>query len=303
MLTVLLYCIAFQNFCQVGLCIDTYERMKHCCIAASGPKVLHTFPKAEDVRGVTLLNNELYVLRQRHINQVDIYSATDFNPLRPLSVPGLESTCFTDLASCAKQKCLYMSDFCNSCIHRVGLDHSVRRWLVQKGPWGLKVTRNGSLLVTCSDEAGKNGKLIELVGDSGKPLREVTLQADIVSPWHATLLDNGRYLVCHGYMHTKSRLTQDTGEGKVIGSNTGELKEPRHLAVDDDGFVLVADSWNDRIAVFDPSLNYVCDVMGHMPSRPERLCFDEVTRRLYVGQSGGVIIVVQLDNGIYDTRV
>jgi len=251
---------------------------------------------------VTLLYNELYVLRQRRVNQVDIYSATDFTPLRPLSVPRLQNACFMDIASCAKHRCVYMSDICNTCIHRVGLDSRVSRWPVGIVPWGLSVTRSGSLLVTCSHQEGRNGKLIELNGDDGQRVREIILQADILSPWHATLLDNGQYLVCHGDLPENSRLTKVTDEGKVEESNAGRLKEPRHLAVADE-LVFVADSWNDRIAAFDPSLNYVYNLMSRMPSRPERLCFDKAMGRLYVGQSGGVVIVVQLDTRRSDTHL
>jgi len=265
--------------------------------------VIHTFPKGDEVHGVTLLNDDLYVLRQRRMDQVDrhdthrveVFSTTDFTTLHYLSVPGLKNECLTDITACEKKHCVYLSDCNNSCIHRLGLDRSVSKWPVSSLPWGLSVTRSCNLVVACCDH-GKEGKLLELSGEDGQCVREVALQVDIHAPWRGVQLDNGQYVICHGHIAHNSGLSRVGDDGVVIKSNKAGLKEPRHLAVDSNEFILVADSWNNRIVLFDPSLNYVCNLFPHIQSRPEYLCFDVARRRLYVSQEGGVVFVVQLHN-------
>jgi len=249
------------------------------------------------VRGVTLLNSELYVLRDRDDDQVDVYStATEFTLLRCLSVPQLRGIDIQDVTSCAHKLCVYISDHGNACIHRVGLDRSVTKWPVMAGsPWGLSVTRRSNLLVTCCD-LSQNGKLVELSGDAGVCVREIMLEPVVEQPWHAVQLDSGQYLVCHGVTPGNSALGQITEDGRVVRTNTGDggLTRPYHVAVDDDEFVFVADAFHKRIVLYDRSLNYVRNVLERMHSAPWILCFDVVTRRLYVGQGGGVVVAVQL---------
>jgi len=43
----------------------------------------------------------------------------------------------------------------------------------------------------------------------------------------------------------------------ISGTNTGALLEPSGVAVDEQGFVYVADTWNARIAKFNPQGNFV----------------------------------------------
>ena len=271
------------------------------CRSARNPH----FPEVRErcmIRGVTLLNDKLYVLRQRLLKPVDVYSTEDFTHLPHISVPQLKNACFTDIASCVKKQCVFVSDCGNTCVYRVALNGALVKWRTKNLPWGLSVTRSGNLLVTGCDAEGKNGRLTELSTDDGHYVREIVLQADIHAPWHAAVLPNsGQYVVCHGDLTHNSRLTQVRDDGKVVQSNYGGegLKEPRNLAVDDDGFIFVADSWHKRIVLFDPSLNRVRvnKVIGNMPFRPEYLCFDQVLGRLYVGRSDGVVIVVQMDAG------
>ena len=42
-----------------------------------------------------------------------------------------------------------------------------------------------------------------------------------------------------------------------IGSNDGQFKFPRGVAVDDQGFIIVGDSGNNRIQVFNPDGSFL----------------------------------------------
>jgi len=254
-----------------------------------------TFREAEYVRGITLLNNELYVMREQAVDQVQVYSTSDFTLLQQLSVPGLRGKDVEDMTSCEQKQCIYASDSATTCVHRVGLDRSVSTWPVKGTPRGLSVTRSSNLLVTCCDWSTVHGKLMLLRSDSGECAKEITLESHIEYPWHAVQLNDRQYVVCYG-LCDKGQLSQVDADGKVVRSNNGDggLKYPCHLAVDSNRFVFVADKRDNRIVLFDPSLNYVRSVVECMQNGPKRLCFDDVTRRLYVGQYDAMVSVVQL---------
>ena len=117
----------------------------------------------DDILGVTSVHDELFVLRERNDNQVAVYSINDYQLVRHLNVPEFEADSDSDMTSCVRHKCLYMSDPDNGCIHRyelrptltaeikrfVGASSAISKWSVLGRPVGLSVTRSCNLLVTC----------------------------------------------------------------------------------------------------------------------------------------------------------
>jgi len=245
---------------------------------------------------VTSVDDELFVLLARHDNQVAVYSINDYQLLRHLNVPGFKPYSFSDMTSCVRHKCLYMSDWYNSCIHRYDLATS--KWSVPGKPCGLSVTPSVNLLVTCSEP----NKLVELSADSGQCVREITLQADIEGPSHGVQLTTGQFVVSHGTSDDHLyRVCVVGDDGKVTrsyggqrGSDVGLLKFPCHLAVDKDSqFIFVADNDNNRVVLLSPTLEFVRYVIEGL-SGPYRLYFDHTTRRLFVGLLRGAVAVIQL---------
>ena len=102
--------------------------------------------------------------------------------LRSLNVPGYKPDIFSDMTSCIRHKCLYMSDYDNRCIHRYELARrATSKWSVPGKPWGMSVTFSCNLLVTCQRQyRSEPDKLVELSADSGECVREIALQLDIV---------------------------------------------------------------------------------------------------------------------------
>jgi len=266
--------------------------------ALVGPHLVHTFPKVEDVGGLTLLNNELYVLRDRDDNQIDVYSTTTFSLLRQLSVPGVSGRDMRDITSCSQKQCIYISNNDAVCIHRVGVvdvNVSISQWPVNGSPRGLSVTGSCNLLVTCCDWRGRDCKLLELSCENGECVCEILLESNVEWPWHGVQLNNGQYVVCYGIRANNSRLIQ-IGRGGVVGRHNALeewLECPCHMAFDKNGFGFVANVKLNHIPLFDPSLTIVRNVIK-LRQPPQRLCFDDVQRRLYVGQCDGVVMVVQL---------
>jgi len=248
---------------------------------------------------VTSVNDELFVLLWRNIDQVAVYFINDYQLLRLLSVPGLEPCNDNDMTSCVRHKCLYMSDFDNSCIHRYDLSSSdIMQWQVPGSPCGLSVTPSCNLLVTCR---GEPSKLVELSADSGQCVREITLQSDIVRPWHSVQLTTDQYVVCHyGGFDILRRVCLVGDDGKVTRSYGGQhdsdvgqqlLYSPSHLAVDKDSqFIFVADCDTDRVVLLSPTLEFVRYVTEKLSS-PHGLYLDQPTRRLFVGQRKDIVVI------------
>jgi len=270
-----------------------------------------------DLRGVTSVDDELFALLvYRRDNQVAVYSINDYKLLRHLSVPGIpgyKPDVDSDITSCVRYKCIYMSDCQNSCVHKYDLKGTsiavikrlvgsdIKKWSVLDSPRGLSVTLSCNLLVTCQ---GKRNKLVEMSADSGQRVREIELQSDIKYPHHSVQMTTGQYLVCHGGGSSDLHRVCVVGDdGKVTrsyggqcGSDVGQLNYPCHLAVDKDSqFIFVADNNNNRVVLLSPTLEFVRYVTEGL-SWPCRLYFHQATRRLFVGEAvhSGAITVVQL---------
>jgi len=190
-----------------------------------------------------------------------------------------------------------MTDRDNSCIRRYQLaSRAISTWPVRSIPCGLSVTPRCNLLVTCE------GKLVELSADSGRCVREITLEAEIVSPNHGVQLSTGQFVVCHSIWPrglNRVCIVSDYGEatlryGHLRGSDVGQLNWPRYLAVDGDSrFIFVADKNNGRVVLLSPTLEFVRDINVKFKGL-SRLYFHQATRRLYVGWWRGSVTAIQL---------
>jgi len=260
------------------------------------------------VLGVTSVDDELFVLLQRNDSQIAVYSINDYRLLRHLNVPRYAPGALSDMTSCVRRKCLYMSDFDNSCIHRYELKSTfsaivkhlvgshTSKWPVPVRPGGLSVTPSCNLLVTCWDPFYK---LVELSAGSVQCVRKIALQSDIQCRNHSVQLTTGQYVVCHSLFDSDLHRVCVVGDGGKVtrsyggqcGSDVGQLNGPDHLAVDKDSqFIFVADSNNNRVVLLSPTLEFVRHVSV---TRPRRLYFHQATRRLLVGQWDGGVTVIQ----------
>ena len=270
--------------------------------------VLHTLPGGEPVRGVTSLDNLLYVLRDgKTSEQIEVYDMDSYCLQRCLTVPRLIA--INDMTACAYNGCAYISDWLNKRIHRVRLPHAdVTNWPVNDKPARLLVTDTHSVLVTC-DEVRK----IKEFSTNGKLLREIQLPQYVRSPRHTVQLSNGQFIVCHGgpndLVHRVCLIGSDghlvKSFGGPRGSGSQQMDAPAHLGVDRNGFVFVVDFNNYRVLLLSPELTYVRDVVScdQLKWGAERLILDVNRRRLYVAVSENIytdwrVIVVSVYRNI-----
>jgi len=282
-------------------------------IVCAGARIIKKISSCRDVFAVTSVDDELFMLlalsgrvdfsRLSWLlgrrdppddNQVAVYSISDYKLLRHLNMPGLKLYSNSDMTSCHRYKCLYMSDCNRKRIHRYDLaSGATNKWSVPGTPHGLSVTPSCNLLVICYEP----NKLVELSADSGRCVREIALPSDIVCPWHSVQLTTGESIVCHGVTGL-NQVCVVGDDGKVTrsyggqrGSKDGPLCCPIHLAVDKDSqFIFLADQGNNRVVLLSPTLEFVHEVIKGV-SWPSRLYLQQATRRLFVGHQNDVTVI------------
>ena len=129
---------------------------------------------------MTTLGEQVYVLRRKERDDVEVYDVITYCLLGYLTVPNTGR--FIDMTSCEHFLCLYISDHIAECIHRLGLDlqGNTTQWPVFDTPWHLSVNAAHNVLVTCPDV-----RKIKEFSPRGDLLRDVTLPDDVIHPWHA----------------------------------------------------------------------------------------------------------------------
>ena len=249
-------------------------------------QLVHTLPEGEPVVGVTSLAGEIYLVRLKERDQVEVCDVNTYCLQRRLTAPNVSG--FTDMTSCEHNGCVYIGDHIVQCVHRLDVQGAVTRWTVNDVPLGLSVNAAHNVLVTCYVV-----RQIKEYSSRGDLLRELVLPDDVINPWHAIQTRSGQFIVCHGQfgdpVHRVCLMSDDArhivhSHGGQPGSDTGQYAVPRHLAVDDNEFVFVADVFNRRVTLLSPTLEYVRQVVScdQLKWCPRRLLFDKERQRLYV---------------------
>ena len=267
--------------------------MLRCCACCpcTEEQLVHKLPEGLPVAGVTSLEDEVYLLRGKDVDHVEVYNAINYRLLRCLSVPNARS--FNDMTSCKHFLCLYIADPGVDCVHRLDLQGKAAQWPVNDEPWGLSVNADHNVIVMC-----RTVHKIKEFSSRGDILREVTLPDDVHNSLHSIQLTNGQFIVCHGSnrrgapIHRVCKISKDgcqvlESHGEQGGSSIGQYDVPRHLAVDDNEFVFVVDLGNRRVTLLSPTLEYKRQVVAcdQVQGRPERLHLDAQRRRLYVADN------------------
>jgi len=252
-------------------------------------QLVHTLPEGEGVCGVTLLAGEIYLLRYKERDQVEVYDVIIYRLQRRLTVPNAHW--FTDMTSCEHNRCVYIGGYNGDCVHRLDVQGAVTRWAVNDEPRGLSVNAAHNVLVTCPLV-----RKIKEFSTHGDLLRELTLPDDVIEPQHAIQTRSGQFIVCHGsHGDPVHRVCMISADGRHIvhshggqpGSHTDQCNVPVHLAVDDNEFVFVADRYNHRVMLLSPTLEYVRQVVSRdqLKGEPWYLYLDTQQRLLYVGDN------------------
>ena len=119
-------------------------------------------------------------------------------------------------------------------------------------PSGLTLYRNESIYI-----ADTNNRRIQIFSTAGKFVTEFGKE-QLNRPHSITL--NDKWVFCSDYINNAVIKFQITNNKYVCRSAKGELNFPFGITVDTNGEVLVADSINNRIAVFNSELKLVREI-------------------------------------------
>jgi len=249
-------------------------------------QVVHTLPEGLSVWGVTSLAGEIYVLRPKGRDQVEVYDVITYRLQRCLTVPNLRG--LADMTSCEHYCCIYISDHTVECIHRLDAQGAATQWPVNDKPSGLSVNTQHNLLVTCYVAR----KIKEFTTD-GHIVLTVCLPGDVITPCHTVETRSGQFIVCHGgrvdAVHRVCMISEDGrhivhSHGGQKGSGTGQYDGPARLAVDNDEFIFILDLNNRRVTLLSPTLHYVRQVVSsdQLKWKPARVYLDVDRKYLYV---------------------
>ena len=262
----------------------------------------HVIPEGEDnpVNCVTSLADDVFVVRRDSRQKIEAYDSINFRLQRHITVSGLGDRCF-GLAACPYSNCLYASSYYENSVHRVNLSrgNAVMGWSVASHPYGLSVNSEHSLIVVSGPELK-----LQIFTTHGNLLQDIRLQPDIEDLCYAVqavqLPTTSQFLISHwGSLHRVWRVGVDGAVLRSYGAHEGselrQMKCPSGLAVDSKGRVLVADSFNDRLFVINPSLTSAHELPVNVDGgldHPFSLWYDQTRRRLCISEMGGESVIV-----------
>jgi len=296
------YCFTHCSVNDMSFAPDTESKV---------PTLKHVIPKYGDycrVNGLTIINNQLFVLRHPSEEEIQVYDTEVFTQQRTVRIPGLESgyaghwSLYFDgyywhhaLTSCNANNCLYVCDEIN--VHKFDLttDHVIS-WQVDGFPAGLSVNTATHVMVTCSlsheiREYLTNGSLVRVI------------KLEITGPIHAVQLTDGQFVVST-YEGNGCFINLVDNRGRVVsryGEGVLQFNVPRYLTVTKNGTILVADSYNKRIVALNcaPSSGRLktltLPICGQLDT-PYCLYYSESNGRLFVGEASGERRVLIFDN-------
>ena len=253
-------------------------------------QVVHTLPEGLPVRGVTSLDNGIFLLRHKERDQVEVYDVITYQLQRCLTVPNFSG--FSDMTSCEHYHCLYIGVPGVSCVYRLGLGvkGTATQLSINDKPSGLSVNAAHNVIVTCPFV-----RKIKEFTSHGDLLRELTLPDDVCHPLHTIQSRSGQFIVCHANTRRNNRIHRVcmiSADGRHIvhshgdhcGSDIGQHDIPCHLAVDDNECVYVVDVIKRRVTLLSPTLSYIRQVVSSDKLKwwPDALYLDVQRRRLYV---------------------
>ena len=248
------------------------------------------------VMGVTQLRDVVYIVCWSS-SAIIRFHATTHERLTDINVTGMRAP--WDIAACELTSQLYVTD--SECIWRVSSQgEDIKRWWPPKSPMKRLLTKSfkpyrlsvtsSRVLVTSHD----TNELMQLDA-SGEQLLRVPLPG-YMRPQHAVESPSGTFVV--GHVNTELdqyQVSEVNTEGEVLRQFSASLGETRHIAIDSQGNIFVADFDNRRILLLDARLALrrviIDEHQLNYNEGPRRLCYNEQSAQLLVGCWGNIVSV------------
>lgn len=242
-----------------------------------------------DVRGVTKLQNNSYVLTVRP-NRILKYDDDDqnnsFQLKEELKIDQIR--CPQEMVGSNASDCLYISDSGSRCVWKITpRDQKIALWLSDYS-WALSVLNDGKVIMP------RWGQLfsLEIYGEDGILVGRVRLPVDIELPKHTVETSEGNLVLSHWCQSRKAwTVSELSRDGQVIRSynplnQSQTLDDPCCLSIDSENRVYVADCFNrNRVIVLDSKLKWEGALLTYDRNAilfPKVLYYDRLKMQLLV---------------------
>jgi len=266
--------------------------------------------------GVTTLNNKIFVIYDELSFIVVYMSQEPYTRLPNIPINGLKRP--HNIA--AGSSCLYVSDLGSDAIWRVkAADSKVDQWLSGVRAVSVSVTSEEKLvlLVVVDVQGSWKERTLSWRGEihiySPGAVKEtvIKLSRDIIGPLSAVMTQRKTFIVSYGLTwHEMNRVCEVDMTGRTLkafgsapGKAVGQLNYPRHVSLDNEERIIVADTRNRRVLLLNKQLmlQRVLVKWPHPQSPddvggPQRLHCDSHSGRLLVGLYSGHVDIYQLRN-------
>ena len=250
-----------------------------------------------------------YISTQRNFRHPDQSKESRVGMMNCMSLPldHLRSMCTYDIDTLAHRRkirveglvngwdivahanVLYVSEYEDKLIHKIQLsDQTSSHWSVIGKFLKMSINKKGNVVVSCRNL----DKIIEYT-PTGRYFREIKVRAldrILGCLQHAIQLDDDRFLICHTSTADHRVCIMDSNgtmmkcHGGGIGSGIGQMSLPCYLAIDRNGFILVADYNNNRIIQLNASLEFIREFIPRSAGlkNPRRMHLHENMCRLFI---------------------
>jgi len=268
------------------------------------------------VYGVAVVDQQLFVVRAWSA-LIEVYDITTYCPLGQLSVARLVDV--TDMTGCPLHHRLYVADSDSRAVHVLNLNdtagqrhvvslsdvtpqtagqchvvspsetaHTAGQWSLVDKPYGVSVSSSGHVVISFSETS-----VVAIFSSAGVLQRQIVVD-ELLNVRHAVLLDTGQLVVCHGSLQHHAGVSVIDAQGQIVRTLRAPTDYwPTHLALDQRGFIYVADYSNKRVMQLQSDLTYMSDIVDqqHGLRNPRSICIDPASRRLYVAEAAGNVLV------------
>ena len=223
--------------------------------------------------GITKLQNEIYVLWPSS-NVISVYE--DRYPFR--SKKNIEMKyiqCPFGIGSSGKDRCLYVSDSYKSCIWKITREtddqHKIIKWLTTDYTPDVRSVSSDGHVLMIKDSSHR----LMIYGSDAELIRSIQLPTEIEDPLHAVETSIGNFIILHKTIFNKNEPIRDLTDSDLVyfvselsrdgqtvircfipSDKTQKLNSPRHLSLDSDDRVFVADFHNRRVILLDSDLKW-----------------------------------------------
>jgi len=276
-------------------------------------RLTYMYKEQRSVRGVTTLNNKIFVVYAELPFIVVYMSQEPYTRLPNISINGLKNP--IDIA--AGRRCLYVSDPGSDAIWRVkAADSKVDQWLSEVKALTVSVTSEEKLVLLVGVDA--QGSLeernatwrceIHVYSPGAVKETVIKLSRDITAPWHVVMTTTKTFIVSYGLRwHEMNRVCEVDMTGRMLkafgsapGEGVGQLNEPMHVLLDDEERIIVADAFNHRVVLLNRQLMLQRVLVKWRPQSrgdiegPDRLHYDSHSGRLLVGLFTGHVDIYRI---------